>query len=769
MKSEKDIRYQLLYRLFYVILLVCVCIFCGGKLFGIYEVSIWQIMIAFVLAGILCCFNFMNVRGRIMCVVSLMGCLAVTFLLADNSQMAVFWSSYADWLLHGTNQKAEWTVWYGCVQSVYVSVGCYLFWCMAEHFPILKKVSAGMLGLGLIVCLICREPMSHIGVVCIAWYLLLIYIEVTQETWHKVSRHDTKRYVIWLMPFCIIYFLFSCALPAPEKPFDWAFVKNAYHQIRESTIECYRNLIRGEKEDFGLAVSGFSEDGTLGAGFIDDNRVLLEIKGKGGLVTNIYLSGKIYDTFDGRGWTEKAVGDTQDRFLDTMETLYAVERYNGEATRDYVYGTKLRVCYQYLDTGYVFSPLKTWEVEGYDCVSDGPNLVFGKQQGYGTEYVTAYYQINVDHPVFYEMMEAHTDSDETLWNTLVRRHTPMDVSHYATLEDLKEHREYIYENYGSVPALSKEVEAYLDEITAGADTDIEKLRAIEAELSSYTYSKRPGKLPEQVVDENSYLEYFLLESRQGYCSYFATAFVLLARAEGIPARYVEGFCVPVNEEKHMTVYSNMAHAWPEVYIDGVGWIPFEPTPGYEEIRYTPWEIKSQSEAQVSEPLMADEEEETAMQETVTAAEEESSVDTFGQKHVIFWGICSVLFAFLLILLLDNIIKHYRYAHMQTDEQFLVEVRKNLWVLRRLGLTRKDAETIQEFRNRVLVKLTEETDCAFEFLTVYEEVLYGGKEVTTAMLQCVSSERATCMQWVKSHRRADYYFMRLRLSYLGRWW
>lgn len=769
MKNEKDIRYQLLYRLLYVLLLICVCIFGAGKLFGIYEVSIWQILIAFALTGFFCGFSFTNIRGRILCVVALVGCLAVVFLLVDNSRMAAFWSSYTDWLFYGTGWDEDWLVWYGCVQSVYLALGCYLFWCLAEHFPVMKKVSACVMGLALIICLVRREPISHIGVVCIGWYLLLIYIETTQEKGKKVQRHDNKSYMLWLMPFCVTYFLLSCIMPAPEKPFDWTFVKEAYQQIRETAIVCYRNLTRGEKEDFGLAVSGFSEDGTLGAGFIEDNRVLLEINGKGGLVTNIYLSGKIYDTFDGRGWIQTAAGDTQDRFLDTMETLYAVERYNGEATRDYVYGTKLRVCYQYLDTGYVFSPLKTWEVKGYDCISDGPNLVFGKQQGYGTEYTTTYYQMNVDHPVFYEMLEAHTEPDETLWNTLVRRHTPMDASDYATLEDLENHRAYIYENYANMPALSKEVEAYLDEITAEADTDIEKLRAIEAELSSYTYTKRPGKLPERVVDENSYLDYFLLESRQGYCSYFATAFVLLARAEGIPARYVEGFCVPVNEEKYMTVYSNMAHAWPEVYIDGVGWIPFEPTPGYEEIRYTPWEVKGQSEAQSSEPLMADEEDTPVVQEAEIEIEEEAAVDTFGQRHVILWGICGTLLAFLLIFLLDNIMKHYRYAHMQADEQFFVEIRKNLWVLSRLGLTRKDAETIQEFKSRAQEKLMEETDCTFAFLTVYEEVLYGGKEITPAMLQEVSGERVTCMQWVKSHRRADYYFMRLRLSYFGRWW
>lgn len=98
---------------------------------------------------------------------------------------------------------------------------------------------------------------------------------------------------------------------------------------------------------------------------------------------------------------------------------------------------------------------------------------------------------------------------------------------------------------------------------------------MEKELSSYTYTKNPGKLPDSIINQEDFLDYFLLESQKGYCSYFATAFVLMARAEGIPARYVEGFCVPVTTNKKMTVTANMAHAWPEVYIEGIGWLPFD--------------------------------------------------------------------------------------------------------------------------------------------------------------------------------------------------
>ncbi|MCP4436816.1 MAG: transglutaminase domain-containing protein [Actinomycetia bacterium] len=73
-----------------------------------------------------------------------------------------------------------------------------------------------------------------------------------------------------------------------------------------------------------------------------------------------------------------------------------------------------------------------------------------------------------------------------------------------------------------------------------------------------------------------------LDLRRGFCQQFATAFTLAARSLGIPARVVVGFTPgnPVQgDPTELAVYGRQAHAWPEVLIDGVGWVSFEPTPG----------------------------------------------------------------------------------------------------------------------------------------------------------------------------------------------
>ena len=69
-----------------------------------------------------------------------------------------------------------------------------------------------------------------------------------------------------------------------------------------------------------------------------------------------------------------------------------------------------------------------------------------------------------------------------------------------------------------------------------------------------------------------------LATKQGYCVQFATAMVMMARAAGIPARMAIGFLPGTFEQGQWTVRAADAHAWPELYFPGAGWLRFEPTP-----------------------------------------------------------------------------------------------------------------------------------------------------------------------------------------------
>lgn len=97
------------------------------------------------------------------------------------------------------------------------------------------------------------------------------------------------------------------------------------------------------------------------------------------------------------------------------------------------------------------------------------------------------------------------------------------------------------------------------------------------------YDLRPGPVPEG----RDPVDYFLNTNQKGFCMHFATAGTLILRYNGIPARYTEGYVVEPslfepseNGGYEAQVTANMAHAWSEVYINDVGWVVAEMTPGY---------------------------------------------------------------------------------------------------------------------------------------------------------------------------------------------
>ncbi|MCJ7694077.1 MAG: transglutaminase-like domain-containing protein [Anaerolineaceae bacterium] len=124
--------------------------------------------------------------------------------------------------------------------------------------------------------------------------------------------------------------------------------------------------------------------------------------------------------------------------------------------------------------------------------------------------------------------------------------------------------------------LSPSITALSEEITSKWENPFDKAQAITQYLrSNITYSPSVGNLPPGADP----VEWFLFESKTGYCNYYATAEVLLLRAAGVPARisvgYAQGSLNP--ETGAYTVTQRDKHAWPEVYFNNYGWIEFEPT------------------------------------------------------------------------------------------------------------------------------------------------------------------------------------------------
>ena len=149
---------------------------------------------------------------------------------------------------------------------------------------------------------------------------------------------------------------------------------------------------------------------------------------------------------------------------------------------------------------------------------------------------------------------------------------------YDTVEAfLDEHLNAMSYAEKTATAVSSEIQALSDSLTAGLNYDYEKAKAIEQYFynGGFLYS-----LAYRAPEDSDTTEFFLFESRTGTCSDFASAFTLLARAAGLTVRYAEGFVPSAGDSPREGIYYIMtenAHAYPEVYIPGAGWVRYEPT------------------------------------------------------------------------------------------------------------------------------------------------------------------------------------------------
>jgi len=173
----------------------------------------------------------------------------------------------------------------------------------------------------------------------------------------------------------------------------------------------------------------------------------------------------------------------------------------------------------------------------------------------------------------------------------------------ATENDLltagTEYPGWVLDRYLQLPdSMPPRVIDLAQELTKDSATPYEKAVAICSYLRTLEYSvdiEAPGQGADGV-------DYFLFETKEGYCQYFASAMTVLLRASGVPSRMVVGYGpgepvggvstgdIPFNphgasQDSETTFIVRNSHAWSEVFFPGSGWMQFEPTPTYPLVAY----------------------------------------------------------------------------------------------------------------------------------------------------------------------------------------
>ncbi|MCL5428549.1 MAG: DUF3488 and transglutaminase-like domain-containing protein [Chloroflexi bacterium] len=180
---------------------------------------------------------------------------------------------------------------------------------------------------------------------------------------------------------------------------------------------------------------------------------------------------------------------------------------------------------------------------------------------------------------------------------------------------------WVSERYLQLPSdISQRTQELAQTLAEGQETPYDIASAITNYLRrEIEYTDRLPAAP----FESEPIDWMLFEQKQGFCNYYATAEVVMLRSLGIPARLAVGYAQGEREDLggrvRYSVRQRDAHAWPEVYFPGIGWVEFEPTANQEPLVRpfvnpqssvnefeNPEEVVSPPEVLEIEPLTAEE-------------------------------------------------------------------------------------------------------------------------------------------------------------------
>jgi transglutaminase-like putative cysteine protease len=519
---------------------------------------------------------------------------------------------------------------------------------------------------------------------------LISKLEEGRDKSRSLDRYLDHR---WLTLFTIIGAV-VLAIPSIEKPIDWSFVyeigyriRDGFEDLAESTGYYVSGIGGGESYR-----SGYSRLAGVSGAVANSTREELYVTTQG-TRDNLYLTGNI------EGDALSNAEDIQGRkLLDFLYLLYS-HQVSSEEARCYARTEKATLEMGLLRTKDIIRPESVLEIDyekGDEVAEDG--ATFLKTHRKGDNYTTIYMNIDYGSPYLenilrepvkvpyptYEEMEKYCSG-----TLLYRLGTTISKEEYNKwAKGSRDNAQFLDASEFSTPRM----EELAQRITSKTENDYDACRAVERYLRQYRYGRSSlGEIKENFVDQ------FLFETGEGYCVHFATSMVTLLRLNGIPARIVSGYCYafPARNVDRFVVTGDMAHAWVEAYIDGAGWIPFEPTPGRVTSVESSWNytiaeavipvgnsgVEGYDEDLFEVPTIPDEAlEDLEEQEEEPAKERAKNLWIVVRTTAII--ILGLIAYTILALLIMQLVKRVRYRNSSLSEKYNKNIKDILWLLDR---------------------------------------------------------------------------------------
>lgn len=616
---------------------------------------------------------------------------------------------------------------------------------------------------------------------CLAAELVLVVIEIINRR-SREKKADSHKKMFFLSPIVLIVFLVLSVMPYSTKPIDWEPV---YEWLEE---KFKKNAGIGDEQ---IGFAGYSESANLRGDKIVVDKETLQLTMLGN-TEHVYLIGNIKSDYTGDGWVGNPKntgykGNYTEYEFDAVEFLYAMYRAGvidgtvpadeGGKSTGYLRLREITIEYDGMKTSSLFRPAKTMRIntKEYDgeILDRKEDISFSKKQDRDTIYTLKYFSVNRGRGVATNLLKAQS---KYVYNTMTqedyenfRRIVNLE---YRTMglpdtndfeKELAERAAYIRATYLAVPdGITEKTYNLAQSITKNCETDYDKMEKIVSYLAEYEYTVTPGEIPqgEDVV------EYFLFKLKKGYCTHYASAAAILGRCVGIPTRFVQGYLLDVErmgQYGRYTVNENQAHAWIECYLEGVGWLTFDPTPGSTYLLHKDWGIPGfadnnnggpdndngiddtnsgviYDDRYESEDGIIDKTENEDSEVLVNSnndIEQDDSVRAVKRNGLIVIGIIVVFFVVLLFLNIRQSAFWESYEAASYAERLRVDLLMVLWILKREGYTMKKEETLRAYFKRVSGFFPEKAKLMNDVNNLYEQVRYGKNDNVTQKEQRMS--------------------------------
>lgn len=460
--------------------------------------------------------------------------------------------------------------------------------------------------------------------------VVIIYYLKHVQLKHRVAEKKEYRYQaavsFWAAGIGLTVLFLSVLMPFNANPLQWEWLDSKLNNTYNVFNRVYNNFLFFNSE-FTLSRAGFG-GGALGGRVRLDNTPVLVVDSP----KPLYLRGSARDFYTGYSWINS---DSQKPESGNSNGNLLPFRMSQEGNRvrlsdrtpftSILAGNgSITVTYDNMKTKSLFFPLDAFQLEFLSDMeiearmdSNG-NLSSDKVLGQNFAYTLGLTPLFWNNESIKETLQkswtgyVHTslssrrsyvydpDGFRYMTSAFITMITPNeDYTHYTMkAPDGSELNNYIspiytvfnelneiYSRYRQLPEnLPARVGELARSITSGSTNNYDKVKDIEGYLSSnYPYTLMPAPTPM----DRDFVDYFLFDLKEGYCTYYASAMTVMVRSLGIPARYVEGYITPpatVSENRYV-ITNNQAHAWVEVYFEGYGWYSFEPTAPFSSRYY----------------------------------------------------------------------------------------------------------------------------------------------------------------------------------------